>query len=165
MATQTKDYNFTNSAGGEVKVSICSFPARKGIGIGRRVLSIVKPLGDSVKGLKVKDLFKMVPDPQGTINPATKQVINVPAFSFDKLTEVDVSIGEIVTALLSAADDERIDKLILDLCQTTTINGLDLKDPIQFDIQFTDEYKLLFNVLKQIILQCFSSFFAKGATG
>lgn len=143
MAMRTESFKIKSNDKVE-NVSITTFSAFKGLNFGRRILHLISPI------LKTLDSGDKKVDITTLKNQLSKSKINM-----DKL----------VDALMSSTEDSKLENLIFELVQTTSVGKHDLCEKEKFDNIFADNYGFLFEILKKIFEMNLSSFFKKKSTG
>jgi len=115
------------------KVEVAAFPARKAIKIQIKLARFIAPL-----------------------------LANIDTSDTSKITQ-SLNSSTIASALKGSLDEEKIEKLILELLEVTTIDNkvIGTGNEPQFDIIFAGEFGLLFDVIKFVLEVNFGSFLEK----
>ena len=133
MAIKTKKFDCKDSEDKIMKVEITNFLGSTGVKIFAKLTKMVLPVFGAIK-----------------IRSSLKEMI-----------DQDLDLEKITQHLISNLDDDKIYDLIVELMQSTFIDGQDLSDNAVFDSVFAGEYGLLLQILRHVLEVNYSSFLGK----
>lgn len=115
------------------KVVVTAFPARRAIKMQIKIARLITPL-----------------------------LANIDTSDKSEITK-SLNSGTIASALKGSLDEDKIEKLILELLETTTVDNqvIGKGNEVHFDMLFAGELGLLFDVIKFVVEVNFSSFLEK----
>ena len=123
----------------DMEVAVTQFPARFGFKMQARLLKVFGPvIGKMLGGADLK-------------KGADADV------NLDKLSEA-------IELLFKSMDEDRAMKLIMDLLQSTRINGQEVNDG-SFDSIFPGKYSTLFKIVGYVLEVNYGSFFGESSIG
>lgn len=126
---------------------VTEFPARQGLRLQARLLRIVGP---SIAALGAEALQGAQPSDVGSLLDVD--------ISSEALTR---AVGELVARL----DEQRVERLILDLLGQTTRDGRPVGEETEFDAAYTGNYGELLRAIGLVLEVNFGSFFGARPTG